>query len=95
MITGTRGALTVPSLEICWHEPGQGWGQALTRKRIPYIPEDAYIARMRDFAQVITGKAAPIVSGEEDLRTLAATLAISASAATGQPVCIADLLEKR
>ena len=93
-ITGTRGALTVPSLEMYWHEPGQGWGQPLTRKRLPYIPEDAYIAQMRNFAQVIAGKAAPIVSGEEGLRTLAATLAISASATSGQPVRIADFLEK-
>ncbi len=93
-ITGTRGALTVPSLEMYWHEPGQGWGQPLTRKRLPYIPEDAYIAQMRNFAQVIAGQAAPIVSGEEGLRTLAATLAISASATSGQPVRIADLLEK-
>ncbi len=92
-ITGTRGALTVPSLEMYWHEPGQGWGQPLTRKRLPYIPEDAYIAQMRNFAQVIAGQAAPIVSGEEGLRTLAATLAISASATSGQPVRIADFLE--
>ncbi|MFN0304947.1 MAG: Gfo/Idh/MocA family oxidoreductase [Burkholderiales bacterium] len=93
-ITGTRGALTVPSLEMYWHEPGQAWGQPLTRKRLPYVPEDAYVAQMRHFAQVIAGDAMPIVSGEEGLRTLAATLAISRSAGSGQPVRIADLPDK-
>ncbi len=93
VVTGTRGALTVPSLDLCWHEPGQGWGHPLTRKRLPYIPEDAYIAQMHNFAQVIRGEAAPVVSGEDGLRTLASTIAISLSARTGQPVRISELLE--
>ncbi len=93
-ITGTLGALTVPSLEVYWHEPGQAWGQPLTRKRIPYAPEDAYVAQMRNLTEVIAGTAPPIMSGEQGLRTLAATLAISTSAKTGQPVRVADLLDR-
>ena len=92
-ITGTCGALTVPSLDLYWHEPGEGWHHPLTRKRIPYVPEDAYVAQMRNFAQVIAGEDAPVMSGEEGLRTLASTLAIAASAKTGQPVRVADVLK--
>jgi predicted dehydrogenase len=93
VITGTRGSLTVPSLELWWHEPGQGWGDPLTRRRIPYVPEDAYVAQMRNFAAVIAGTAEPVMTGDEGLRTLAATLAISMSAKTGRPVRIAELLQ--
>lgn len=92
VITGTRGALSVPSLELWWHEPGQGWGDPLSRKRIPYMPEDAYVAQMRNFAQVIAGTATPLMTGEEGLRTLAATLAISLSARSGRLVQVNALL---
>lgn len=80
--------------DIAWRrEPGEGWHHPLTRKRIPYVPEDAYVAQMRNFAQVIAGEDAPVMSGEEGLRTLASTLAIAASAKTGQPVRVADVLK--
>ena len=92
VITGTRGALSVPSLELWWHEPGQCWGDPLSRKRIPYMPEDAYVAQMRNFAQVIAGTATPLMTGEEGLRTLAATLAISLSARSGRLVQVNALL---
>ena len=76
-VTGTRGSLAVPSLEHWWHEPGQGWGDPLTRRRIPVTPADPYVEQMRNFAEVIRGQAEPVVSGWEGARTLAATLAIA------------------
>jgi predicted dehydrogenase len=94
MVAGTRGSLSVPALELWWHEPGQGWGQPLTRRRIPVKPEDAYIGQMRNFAETIHGKAEPVVSGEDGWRTLAATLAITQSAASGRPVQIDDMLKR-
>lgn len=94
LVTGTKGSLAVPSLEHWWHEPGQGWGDPLTRRRIPVKPEDAYIVQMRNFAEVIRGKAKPVVSGEDGARTLAATMAITESAALGRPVRIDDLLKR-
>jgi predicted dehydrogenase len=95
LIAGTRGALAVPSLEYWWHEPGQGWGDPLTRKRISFTPADPYVEQIRNFAGVIRGEEAPVVSGETGARTLAATLAITESAATGRPVRIDDMLKRR
>ena len=92
LITGTRGALTVPGLEHWWHEPGQGWGDPLTRRRVPVPFGDPYVEQMRNFAAVIRGEAAPVVSGLEGARTLAATLAIKESAARGAAVAVADLV---
>ena len=91
-ITGTRGALTVPALEHWWHEPGQGWGDPLTRRRIPVASGDSYVEQMGNFAAVIRGQAEPVVSGIEGARTLAATLAIKESAARGAAVAVADLI---
>jgi predicted dehydrogenase len=91
-ITGTRGALTVPGLEHWWHEPGQGWGDPLTRRRVPVTLGDSYVEQMRNFAAVIRGEAEPVVSGLEGARTLAATLAIKESAARGAAVAVDDLI---
>jgi predicted dehydrogenase len=95
LITGTRGSLAVPSLELWWHEPGQGWTDPLTRRRVPYTPADAYVAQMQNFADVIRARAEPVVSGWEGVRTLAGTLAITLSAGTGAPVRVDDLLARR
>ncbi|MBM3601015.1 MAG: Gfo/Idh/MocA family oxidoreductase [Alphaproteobacteria bacterium] len=94
LVTGTRGSLAVPSLEHGWHEPGQGWGQPLTRRRIPVMPADPYVEQLRNFARVIRGEDKPVVSGQEGTRTLAATLGITESARTGLPIRIDDMLKR-
>jgi predicted dehydrogenase len=94
LVSGTKGSLAVPSLDHWWHESGQGWGDPLTRRRIPVAPADPYVEQMRNFADVIRGKAGPIVSGAQGTRTLAATLAITESAATGRPVRIEEMLKR-
>jgi predicted dehydrogenase len=91
-VTGTRGALTVPGLEHWWHEPGQGWGDPLTRRRVPVALGDSYVEQMRNFAAVIRRQAEPVVSGLEGARTLAATLAIKESAGRGAAVVVDDLI---
>jgi predicted dehydrogenase len=91
-ITGTRGALSVPGLEHWWHDPGQGWGDPLTRRRVPVTLGDSYVEQMRNFAAVIRGEAEPVVSGLEGARTLAATLAIKESAARQTAVAVDTLI---
>lgn len=94
LVSGTRGSLTVPSLEHRWHDDGQqSWGLPLTQRRIPITPADPYVEQMRNFVSVIRGEAEPVLSGADGTRTLAATLAISKSAKTGLPVRVADLLK--
>ncbi len=95
LITGTKGSLTVPSLEHWWHEPGQDWGNPLTRRRIPVTPADPLVKQMRNFAQVIRGEEAPVVSGAQGAGTLAATLAITESASSGRPVRTDEMLKRR
>ncbi len=92
MITGTRGSLAIPSLDLWWHEPGQGWTDALTRRRVQYVPADCYVQQMKNFAAVIRQEAKPVVSGWDGVRTLATTLAITESGRTGKPVRVEDML---
>lgn len=94
LITGSRGSLAVPSLVHWWHEPGQGWGDPLTRRRASFVPADPYVEQMRNFAGVIRGKEKPVVSGLDGARTLAATLAIPLSAQAGRPLGIDDLMRR-
>ena len=58
-------------------------------------PADAYHEQMRNFANVIRGTERPVLSGRDGTVTLATTLAITASAKTGQPVRVADMITRR
>ena len=63
------------------------------QRRVHVIPADPYYEQMRNFAAVIRGEEAPVLSGADGTRTLAATLAITESARTGVPVFIDDMLK--
>jgi predicted dehydrogenase len=93
IIAGTKGSLTVPSLQHRWHEAGQeSWDVPLTQLRVPVRPADAYHEQMRNFANVIRGTEKPVLSGRDGTVTLATTLAITRSAQTGAQVRVADMM---
>ena len=93
MVGGTRGSLTVPSLDLRWHEAGEeSWWNPLQQKREPIIPADPYYEQMQNFAGVIRGTEEPVLSGRDGTKTLATTLAITESAKTGQVVRIDDMM---
>lgn len=93
LIAGTRGSLAVPSLEVRWYDGRQDWGLPLHQRRVPYEPADPYCEQMRNFAAVIAGTEAPVLSGRDGAMTLATTLAITAAARGQVPVRVADLLK--
>jgi predicted dehydrogenase len=93
IVAGTKGSLTVPSLQHRWHEPGQeSWSVPLTQLRIPVRPADAYHEQMRNFTNVIRGTEAPVLTGRDGTVTLATTLAITRSAQSGAQVRVADMM---
>lgn len=95
LVAGTRGSLAVPSLQHRWHEPGrEDWDVELTQRRVHVALEDAYYAQARNLADVVRGKAAPVLDGLGGTRTLATTLAITESAKTGVPVNVDDFMER-
>jgi predicted dehydrogenase len=95
-VAGTEGCLAVPSLVHRWHDPGrQSWEIPLTTKRHHVVLADAYVEQLRNFAAVIRGTEAPVLSGRDGAKTLATTLAISQSARNGGlPVAVAGMLEE-
>jgi len=95
LIAGTKGSLAVPSLLHRWHAPGaESWGNPLTQMRVPVTPADAYHEQMRNFAGVIRGAEAPVLSGRDGTTTLATTLAITQSAKTGAPVRVDETMAR-
>ena len=94
-VSGTEGCIAVPSLVHRWHDPGrQSWETPLTSKRHHVALTDAYIGQASNFAAVIRGTEAPVLSGRDGTKTLATTLAITKSAQTGLPVQVADMLDE-
>ena len=92
IIGGTKGSLTIPSLEHWWNKGGGGRGDPMQRERLQYIPGDPHIAQWRHFAAVVRGTEKPMVSGMDATRTLAVTLALAQSTKTGQAVPVASIL---
>jgi predicted dehydrogenase len=93
LIGGTKGSLAIPSLDVRWYEPGhEDWLEPLTERRERITPADPYVEQMRNFANVIRGTEAPVLTGRDGTITLATTLAITQSAKTGRPVAIDDLI---
>lgn len=93
LIAGTRGTLSIPSLELWTQDQNKGWMDPLTRQRFHYVPADVYAEQMSNFADVIEKKAKPLVTGWEGTRTLATTLAIAESAKSGRPVRVDDVMK--
>lgn len=93
LIGGTRGALSLPNLSI-WHNGDTpGWWEPIHRETMPTDAADPLARQIIHFCDVITGKAKPLVSAAEGLKTLEVINAIQASASTCQRVELNPLAE--
>jgi predicted dehydrogenase len=87
-ICGTEGGLALPTLNL-WCYPGsRGWDQALATDSKSVPRGNPYAEQLRHFAAVVRGEEAPLTSGPDGARTLAATLAVKQAAETGAPVAL-------
>lgn len=93
-ISGTKGTLFIPSMTMQLRNDGEHWHHAPVDVCLEREDNDAYVAQMQHFSDVIRGKTEPIVSAQDGLRTLVATQAILKAADSGQTVRIADELAK-
>ena len=83
---GSKAALEFPHLILWSAETPADWNQPLTPKPLPTDSNDAYVAQIKHFCQVISGAEPPRISAQDAARTLAATLAVFESAENGQAV---------
>lgn len=84
---GSAAALDFPNLTL-WRQTAEGplsWAQPMAAETVP-VPAGVPLVRQIDhFLAVIAGKERPRVSGRDGFATLAATLAVTEAARTGQP----------
>lgn len=85
-IGGTKGSLALPNLAVWRHEGGDSWWNPISSTREVFGFEDPLTRQIRQFAAVVQGHEAPVVSGEDGLSALRVIEAIKASAATGRTV---------
>jgi predicted dehydrogenase len=93
---GTEASLSLPSLTLWSYEAGlrePGWNQPLSPRMVAVTAADPYLAQIENFADVILGRAEPVVTGYDGLRSLAVVEAIVAAAHTGTQVDVDTFLE--
>ena len=87
---GTEGSLAFPKMEL-WRYPSNGnagWEHPLERELRAPADADPLAAQLAHFCRVIEREEAPLVSGEEGVRTLAATQAVLTSGREKRPVAL-------
>ena len=87
---GTEGSLAFPKMEL-WRYPSNGnagWEHPLERELRAPADADPLAAQLAHFCRVIKREEAPLVSGEEGVRTLAATQAVLTSGREKRPVAL-------
>ena len=87
-IFGTDASLNFPEMTL-WRYTGegeQGWTTPISREQIDVAPTVPLESQLRHFCDVIRHGALPRCSGEEGLKTLETTLAVSEAVRGGKPV---------
>lgn len=80
VIGGTGGALELPGLRLWRHEGAGGWWSPITASVAPRGQGDPLVRQIEQFARVIAGQEAPLVSGRDGLGTLAVIEAVKTAA---------------
>jgi predicted dehydrogenase len=88
MIGGSRGSLSIPDNSLWTHGSDRDWWSAISATSHPTETADPLINQIRHFAEVIRKTAAPLVSGDEGLRSLRVVHAIQQAAQTGQKITL-------
>jgi predicted dehydrogenase len=89
LIGGTQGSLALPNLTVWSQENGPDWWAPIQQTRVPIPLSDPLVAQLVHFADVIAGRAAPLVSAMDGLRAVRVIEGIKQAAQTGTSVAIA------
>lgn len=86
LIGGTHGSLSLPNLTVWSQENGPDWWAPIVQTRHPLPLSDPLSAQISHFAEVIAGRAKPLVSAADGLRAVQVIEAIKQAAQTGSSV---------
>ena len=92
-IGGSLGSLSVPDLMLWTHQEKPDWWTPIAAQSMPCEASDPLINQIDHFIDVIAGKAKPLVSGREGLKTLQVIEAIQIAAERKETVKMRDLFE--
>lgn len=90
-IGGSLGSLSVPDLMLWTHQQKPDWWTPIAAKSMPCEASDPLINQIDHFVDVIAGKATPLVSGREGLKTLQVIEAIQIAAERKECIQMRDL----
>jgi predicted dehydrogenase len=94
LFAGTKGSLSVPTMEH-WSYPGErGWYAPLTRTEVAAATLDPLVEQLRHFLAVIAGGEAPLISVEDAMGTLAVVEAVKEAARTGGRILPSQIVEQ-
>ena len=86
---GTEGALDFPNLTLWSHANSDGdWHDEITAEQIKTSFVDAYITQCRHLCAIVRGTETPIIDARNGSKSLAATLAVASSAASGRRIIL-------
>ncbi|TVZ73811.1 putative dehydrogenase [Rhizobium mongolense USDA 1844] len=92
-LAGTKAALSIPGMDIWRHESEAGhWQHPLVRQHVTLDGSRAYENQLNHFADVIEGKAEPLISARDGAMTLATVLAIAQAGREHRTVTVAEML---
>jgi len=84
LIGGSLGAMSLPDLKVWSHEGAPDWSSPIASKTLIANAGDPLAIQATNFAKVIRGEEAPVVSGAEGLRSLQVVEAVQQASDTGQ-----------
>ena len=88
LIGGSAGGLSLPDLRVWTHEGAPDWWTPISARNLTCQTEDPLVVQMGHFADVIAGRAQPLVSGLEGLKSLEVVEAVALSSASGRVVTL-------
>jgi predicted dehydrogenase len=86
VIVGTHGSLQLPTMNLLSYPGERSWFETMVRESLPQTPVDPLQRQLAHFCAVVRRETEPLVSADDALRTLAATLAVADAARTGQAI---------
>jgi predicted dehydrogenase len=94
LFAGTKGSLSVPTMEL-WSYPGDsGWYAPLARGNLAVEDADPLVEQLRHFCAVIDRRETPLVSVEDAMGTLAVVEAVREAARSGARVTPGFIVEQ-
>ncbi|MEO9683589.1 MAG: Gfo/Idh/MocA family oxidoreductase [Tateyamaria sp.] len=88
LIGGTQGSLSLPNLTVWSQKDGPDWWAPMDQTKLPIPLADSLSTQVAHFADVIAGRATPLVSATDGLRAVQVIEAIKQAADTGGPIKI-------